>query len=128
VLGACPYLWWIKAKKIQEIFGLDLRSLALFRIGLAWVILTDLILRFDDIKTFYSDEGVLPRSALIEQFINPWYWSIHLISGQPFVQALLFGLAIFLAFLLLIGYRTRLVTIAVWAMTVSVHNRNPALL
>lgn len=116
------------AAKIEEVFSLDLRSLALFRIGLAWVILSDLILRFGDIQIFYSDEGVLPRTAAIEQFLNPWYWSVHLISGQPFVQALLFGLAIFLAFLLLVGYRTKLVAIALWAMTISLHNRNLALL
>ena len=114
--------------KLEEIFGFDLRSLALFRIGLALVIIADLFIRFDDIREHYSDYGVLPRTALIEQFLKPWYWSIHLLSGQPFVQALLFGFAIFFAFLLLIGYRTRLATIASWAMIVSLHNRNPALL
>jgi predicted DCC family thiol-disulfide oxidoreductase YuxK len=114
--------------KLEEMFGFDLRSLALFRIGLASVIIADSIIRFGDIEAHYSDYGVLPRTALIEQFIQPWYWSIHLLSGEPFVQALLFGCALFFGFLLLIGYRTRLAAIACWAMIISLHNRNPALI
>jgi hypothetical protein len=114
--------------KLTEMFGFDLRSLALFRIGLALVIIADLIIRFGDIKAHYSDYGVLPRTVLREQLLEPWYWSIHLLSGEPFVQQVLFGIALFFAFLLLIGYRTRLATIACWAMIVSLHNRNPALI
>ncbi|MDJ0532503.1 MAG: HTTM domain-containing protein [Xenococcaceae cyanobacterium MO_207.B15] len=113
---------------IREIFGFDLRSLAIFRIGLALVIIADLVIRFQDIQALYSDSGVLPRTALIDEFLNPWYWSVHLVSGQPFVQQLIFIVAIFLALLLLIGYRTRLATIASWAMLISLHNRNPALI
>lgn len=114
--------------KLKEIFGLDLRSLALFRIGLASVIIADLVIRFGEIKAHYSDYGVLPRVALIEEFLKPWYWSIHLLGGEPFVQVILFIIALFFAFLLLIGYRTQFATIASWAMIISLHNRNPALI
>ena len=113
---------------VSAVLGLDLRSLAVFRIGLALVVIADLIIRAGEITPHYSDAGVLPRTALIEQILQPWYWSVNLISGQPFVQALLFGFALFVALLLLVGYRTRLATIAVWAMIVSIHNRNPALI
>ncbi len=113
---------------LDNIFSLDLRSLAVFRIGLALVVLFDLTVRFQQIKAHYSDLGVLPRSALIAEFLHPWYWSIHLISGEPAIQALLFTIAILFSLLLLIGYRTRIAIIAVWAMTISLHNRNPALL
>ena len=113
---------------IQNIFGLDLRSLALFRIGLALVIIADLLIRFGDIKAHYSDDGVLSGNVLVNEFLKPWYWSVHLISGGIFVQQIIFILAIFLAIFLLIGYRTRLATIASWIMLISLHNRNPALL
>jgi hypothetical protein len=114
--------------KLAEIFSFDLRSLAVFRIGLALVIIADLVIRFGDIKAHYSDYSVLPRTALINEFLKPWYWSIHLLSGEPFVQQLLFCCALFFAFLLLIGYRTTLASIACWAMIISLHNRNPALI
>ncbi len=116
-------------KKIQQLFGLDLRSLALFRMGLALIIITDLIIRFQDLNVFYTDQGVLPRSALIsEGILNPLYWSIYFINGQPLIVGMLFIFAIFMAFCMLIGYRTRLATIASWAMIISLHNRNTALL
>lgn len=114
--------------KIRKIFALDLRSLALFRIGLALVIITDLIIRFSDIEAFYSDRGVIDRNTLINQFSEPWYWSIHLLSGQTFVQQILFLIALFFGILVLIGYRTRWAMIASWLMIVSLHNRNPALI
>jgi len=115
-------------KKIEEVFGFDLRSLALFRIGLAAIVIVDLFLRFGDLKVFYSDEGVLPRSALPQVLPSPWHWSLFSISGQPLIVGIIFVLAIFVALGMLVGYRTRLATIATWAMMISIHNRNPALI
>lgn len=114
--------------KLEELFGLDLRSLALLRIGLALVILVDLFTRFQDLTAHYSDAGVLPRAVLTEELWKPGYWSLHIISGQPIVQAILFGVASLLALALLFGYKTRWVAIASWAMLISLHNRNPALI
>ena len=118
----------ILTKKLEELFGFDLRSLAAFRIGIALIILADLIIRSGDIKAHYTDFGVLPRTALRDGILKPWYWSVHLISGQPLVQTLLFLFAGFVALALLVGYRTRLAAIASWALLISLHNRNQALL
>lgn len=117
---------WLHA--LQERYAFDVRSLALLRMGLALVILIDLFWRFPDIAAHYSDVGVLPRTAIIDEFLHPWYWSVHLLSGQPFVQGLLFAIAALLALAMLVGYRTRLVTIASWVLLVSLHHRNPTLL
>lgn len=115
------------SNKLSEIFGFDLRSLALFRIGLALVIIADLIIRSADLKAHYSDYGIIPRNFLVDNLLNPWYWSIHLISGEPFIQGLIFILAGLVAIAMLIGYHTRLATIASWALVISLHNRNPVL-
>ncbi|MBD1896331.1 HTTM domain-containing protein [Coleofasciculus sp. FACHB-129] len=115
-------------RKLEELFGLDLRSLALFRIGLALLVVTDLINRSKDLKAHYTDFGILPRAPLIEQFLNSWFWSVHLFSGQALFQSFLFLFAGFIAFALLIGYRTRFVTIVSWALLVSLHSRNPMVL
>lgn len=114
--------------KLDEIIGLDLRSLAVFRIGLALVTLTDLITRAKALNEHYTDNGVLPRSALIDNFTNSWYWSINLISGEPFIQGLIVAVAILFALAMLVGYRTRLATIACWALIISLNNRNPGLI
>lgn len=114
--------------KLEQLFGLDLRSLAVFRIGLALIVIADLTIRFGDLTAHYTDAGVLPRAVLSQQLLKPWYWSVHLLSGQPIVQAILFLLAGLIALALLVGYHTRLAAIASWALVVSLHNRNPTLI
>ena len=118
----------IFASKLEELFGLDLRSLALFRIGLALVIIADLIIRGEALEAHYTDYGVLPRPAAIDRILHPWYWSVHLLSGQPLVQGILFLFAFLVALALLVGYQTKLATIVSWALVVSLHNRNPVLI
>ena len=118
----------ISSHYIEKSFGLDLRSLALFRIGLALVIIIDLSYRLSDLKAHYTDFGILPRGPLLEKFLDHRYWSFHLFSGTVFYQSLLFIIAIFIAFLLLVGFRTRTATILSWILLVSLHNRNPMVL
>ena len=47
--------------KIFEIFGADLRSLAVFRVVLALLVLADLANRATDLYKHYTDAGVLPQ-------------------------------------------------------------------
>ncbi|QLE56272.1 HTTM domain-containing protein [Nostoc sp. TCL26-01] len=117
----------IWAKKLDEVFGLDLRSLAAFRIGIALVLLADLGIRFGDVVAHYTDAGVMPRS-LLAQISKPWHWSLHAISGEPIFQVLLFTIAAVMAIAMLVGYHTRIATIASWVLLISLHNRNPSLI
>lgn len=112
-------------KKFRKLFGIDIRSLALFRIGLGLILLVDLFLRLQDLNVHYSDEGVLPRDVLIANHIGPWNVSLHLFNGTWQLQLVLFILAIFFALALLIGYKTRLATILSWFFLISLHTRNP---
>lgn len=109
---------------ITKIFSLDLRSLALFRILLGGLIISDLILRALYLKDHYSDLGILPRGILIDRFLNTWTFSLHLINGQVYFQAFLFLLAGIIAVLLMLGYKTRLMTFLSWFLLVSLQNRN----
>lgn len=109
--------------RVQVIFGIDLRTLALFRIMLALGILLDLALRARDLTAHYSDAGILPRAALITEF-NAWYPSIHMMSGSARVQGILFLLAGVVALALLIGYKTRAATLVSWALLVSLQARS----
>lgn len=84
-------MWW--KTKLKELCGIDIRSLAIFRIGLALVILGDLFIRMQDLTAHYTDQGVMPRDMLIGAIIDPWYISLHLMNGSWEFQALLFILA-----------------------------------
>src|ERR687898_1796427 len=111
--------------KIVEIFGADLRSLAMFRIVLALLVLADLAIRATDLYQHYADAGVLPRTVLMEDVLSPWVFSLNLMNGGSFFQALLFGVGALAALGMLVGYRTRLMTFVVWVVLLSIHVRNP---
>lgn len=115
------------AARFATIFGIDLRTLALYRVCVASIILLDLVARARDLVAHYSDEGVLPRAALLGD-IGQWSPSLHLISGSPRMQALLFVVAGVVALALLVGYRTRLATLLSWLLLLSLQARNPAIM
>lgn len=114
--------------KLQELFGIDIRSLAVFRIGLALVLLHDLCIRVQDLSAHYTDAGVLPRDVLIDHFLDPWHVSLYLISGSWQGQLIFFSIEIILSILLLVGFYTRLSTIASWILLISLQTRNPLLI
>ncbi len=111
-------------EKVTVIFGADLRSLAAFRIVLALLVLVDLANRAGDLHAHYTDEGVLPRTVVIERLLSPWSFSLNLINGQLFFQAMLFVAAAVAALGLLLGYRTRLMTFVVWILMLSIQLRS----
>ena len=111
--------WW------KELFSLDVRSLSLFRVSLAFLILADLFFRSNDLLTFYTDFGVMPRAFLSEMrpdghmVFAPHFW-----GGSPFFEGILFLVSAFFAVGLLFGYRTTLVTVISWLFMISLHKRN----
>ena len=119
-----PVLRWGRAK-VVELFGADLRSLAVFRIVLAILVLADLANRATDLSAHYTDKGVLPRTVLTQEVLSRWSFSLNVMNGEVFFQVLLFGVGVLAALALLVGYRTRLVTVIVWVVLLSIQYRNP---
>jgi len=112
---------------LRTLLEADLRSLAVFRIAMAAIVLIDLTAKAPNLTAFFTDDGVLPRRVLLAE-LRPWSISLHLMSGTFAVQALLFGAAFLAALAMLVGYRTRLASIVVWIMVLSIQWRNPFLL
>ena len=110
--------------RLAEWFGLDLRSLAAFRIGLGVLLLADLIGRAGDLTAHYTDQGVLPRSAIPAAR----YVSLHMLDGTADFQAALFVLAGLFALALLVGWWTRAAAVGSWFLLMSLHARNPMVL
>lgn len=113
--------------ELKKVFGIDIRSIALFRVLLALIILWDLILRSQDMLVFYTDFGILPRDLWLS-LTNQWHWSLHAASGKLWWQILLFIFAGIFAIFLLIGYRAKLMAIASFIMLASLINRNGLIL
>ena len=120
--------------KVGKVLAVDLRSLAAFRIGAAGVLLLDLWYRGQEITAYFTDAGVLPRTARIDLFESGdrfgfrHMWSLHLMSGEYWAQLGLILLAALFAAWLLIGYRTRLAAVASWVLLLSLDARNPMIL
>lgn len=77
------------------------------------------------VRAHYSDIGVLPRSLWHLLHRKPGIWSLHLVSGEAWVQVALLLLTAVVGVALVLGVRTRLCTIAAWILTASIQARNP---
>ncbi|HEX5106620.1 MAG TPA: HTTM domain-containing protein [Pirellulaceae bacterium] len=111
--------------------ALDLRGLSVLRMGLGAILLWDLAVRALALSAHYTDAGLLPRRVrmgLIWDYNEPWWMSLHMLSGEVWWQGVLFAAAAVAAVMLAAGYRTRWATIASWLLLLSLHGRNPLLL
>jgi uncharacterized membrane protein YphA (DoxX/SURF4 family) len=110
---------------LRDLFGIDLRCLAIFRIATALIILADLVLRFPFIVESHTDEGFFPRDLVVSP---DCYFSLQMLDGSYAFQLGHFLLAGTAGLMLLAGYRTRLATATCWLLTISLHARNAFLL
>jgi hypothetical protein len=113
--------------KIGDMFSLDLRSLALFRIFLGILVIADLAGRIPNFRAHYSEDGIMPRELLL-QTMNEWRWSLFLMNSSDQFQVALFAIGWIAALLLIVGYRTRLMIVIVWVILMSIQARNPIVL
>jgi hypothetical protein len=118
-----------RRSRLDAVFGADLRSLAAFRIALALVVLIDLGGRALDLTAHYTDAGVLPRADLVGPAgaVGHWVLSVNVIDGGTLFQGVVFAAAALAAIAMLVGWYTRLATIVLWVLVVSIEWRNPLL-
>lgn len=107
------------------LLSLDLRSLAIWRMGLGGLVLVDILLRARDLQAFYGDQGVLSRQLSLSQtwLGDPYY--LFFATGTTTGLVILFGVGALAAICLMVGYRTRVAGFACWAFLISVQLRNP---
>ena len=117
----------VSKHELQNLFAIDTRSLGIFRISVALVVLVDLYRRSFDLGSMYAQGGALPLQAVNDFYGSTWKWSLHLWHDNWTYQAFLFGIAGTAAFTLLLGYQTRIASITCWVLTVSLNTRTPLL-
>lgn len=111
--------------KLDELFGIDYRTLALFRMAVGCVLFYVIVMRAFDLSSLYTDEGAFPIHTVQSHYGGMWCFSLHLLCGSWAYQAALFAIAGLLAVSLAVGYQTRLATVGSWALLVSVNYRVP---
>lgn len=110
----------------KRAWTIDYRTLALFRVLIAGIVLTDLFFRSQYFVAFFTDQGILPRSVVINWFGNASY-SLYFINGSVFFSSILFAMAVIAAWCLLLGYKTRIATVVSWVLLVSLQHRTSIL-
>ena len=107
----------------DKYFSLDSRSLALFRVVFAIVLLVDLYLRSRVLDVFYTNAGLIPNHTMLWAPIARHTFSLFfLASHHDEAQALMWLCALSFT-CLLVGWKTRLAQIASWICLVSIDSR-----
>jgi len=105
-------------------FTIDLRSLGLYRVLLAGLLIVDWFARWPDLEAFYTWFGVLPVDAPLPKSGGDFHFSLlDGVTTLPMVRAV-FCVGLVLYVLFLIGFRTRIVHFLSFLFFVSVQNRN----
>jgi hypothetical protein len=108
----------------MSVFSVDLRSLAALRVVLGLLVIADVVARWSTIDVLYTDDGVLPRS-LLTGYLSTWEWSLYKLDGGSGLTTLLFGVTIAAALALILGVQTRVTSVVVWVLLVSLQVCNP---
>lgn len=107
----------------SDTFGLDVRSLAIFRIALGSIVVADALLRTRDLRLMFAPGGTFPLEILRRWQGDPCSWSLATILDAEWVGPLVLTLEALSGMLLAAGFFTRAATVAAWIMVVSVIRR-----
>ena len=107
------------------VFGLDSRSLALFRIGLGLLLIQDAMQRLLDVGALFADDGVVPPELV------PWSryrHSLLFLTGSAEAQGAWLLLLAAVGVAITLGWRTRWMKPLAWVLVCSVQARSPLVL
>lgn len=106
-------------------FGSNYEAIALYRITLGAMLFLELALRFQYLHSFYSDEGTLPL-RLLRPKTDLLYKAIciHCHSGSMIYLQTLLSIQVVLAGMLIVGYKTKMASVASWFLYLSLTLRN----
>lgn len=112
----------------REIFAIDLRSLASFRIAIGALLLIDHVQRLGFLRLLFTDQGYLPRQGILEIFGPSIRWtSLHLHTGRSVeLQAIMLCVGMIAALAYMLGYKTRVATVVSWLLFISLNRRIPS--
>ena len=111
---------------LRECGRIDGRSLALFRIAIALLVVADLFSRARNFSFYYTDDGAVTQS--VAEASTDDAFSFFYYTSDPSLIGGLFVLHGVVALLLLVGYKTRLMTVLTFLFVISLDHHNPLVL
>lgn len=110
---------WVH-RQLGVTLAIDLRALALMRVALGLLIAWDMMARWEDATTLYSDAGFWSRAQAGKPLFLFCFYDL---SGEPSWARLGLGITAGLALMFAAGWLTRPVTALLWAMVTALHLR-----
>ena len=114
----------LRKELVRAYLTIDGRSLGLFRVGLALLMLVDLARRFPHVRDFYTNAGVLPNHTVLWRPQVNRLFSVFFPASLSHEVWILFALCGFCYLCLLVGWRTRLFQVLSFLAATSLHNRD----
>eukprot|EP00525_Craspedostauros_australis_P010107 CAMPEP_0198121882 /NCGR_PEP_ID=MMETSP1442-20131203/33316_1 /TAXON_ID= /ORGANISM="Craspedostauros australis, Strain CCMP3328" /LENGTH=602 /DNA_ID=CAMNT_0043780767 /DNA_START=142 /DNA_END=1950 /DNA_ORIENTATION=+ len=110
---------------LRAAFGATPQALSIYRISLGMLLTSELVLRFQFLHAFYTDEGTMPLHLLLPRIDTLYRWfCIHCHFGTLFQQQVLLAIQVIFAVMFTLGYRTKLASVVSWYMYSSAILRN----
>jgi hypothetical protein len=106
---------------------LDTRPFAFFRILFGLVLLYDLCDLLPNLRTFFSDEGVLPRVPFLGQWARAARFCLLDAFGTPQLVYVFWAISAAAAVCFILGYRTRVASVVAFLALASFQERLPPL-
>ena len=104
-------------------FTLDTRSLALYRIGLVLLLVTDCLLRSRDVWLMLGADGIMPPALVRGYLGHPSQWSLAFLNDATWWSWCVLALEGLAGGMLAIGFHTRMATVLGWVAVVSLIRR-----
>ena len=111
--------------------SIDIRALACLRILLGFFCILFCLSRIETAGNFYSDSGVFPIELRLfdlqprSQRGTDFMWSVFFLNGSERFACLVLGTGAISGFFLMMGWRTKFMTILCWVIVASVRVRIP---
>ena len=106
-------------------FAIDYRSLGLFRVCLGAVTVYYLLTHLEVFDPFHSADRAISTELLQGYYGRAWKWSLNWLAGSSWYQYFLLTSGFVAATCLVLGWHTRLATIASWLLVASFNNNAP---
>ena len=111
----------------MRVFSIDYRSLALFRMALGLVLLCSLATLAAVGDMVLARDGIFPANALERYFRGSWSWSVNGLIDATWFHWLVLGVAVAAVASMIVGWHTRISTVAAWVLVTSTYKSvNPA--
>jgi len=107
----------------RRMMVVDLRSLAVFRIGLGGLLVADALLRTRDFALMFAPDGMFPLTVLARVHAEPGIWSLAFLVDASWWSAAILILQAAAGAALALGWKTPVAKAVAWVALVSVIRR-----